>query len=130
MGAVSGIMFASRKTFRLSGMILDSPFSDLKEVMIEIAKKKVMIPEFLLSGALSLVKSKIEDVIGADIFDMRLLEKIKSIECPMIFAHASGDTYIPPSHTKSLFEASRVKEKYFVSFEGNHNTSRPKEFLL
>lgn len=40
-------------------MVLDSPFSDLKKVMLEIASSKTKIPSLVVDGVISLLKSKI-----------------------------------------------------------------------
>lgn len=50
MGAVTSILQASRDT-SIAGMVLDSPFSNLNKLSLELVKTHTKIPLFLASIA-------------------------------------------------------------------------------
>jgi alpha-beta hydrolase superfamily lysophospholipase len=58
MGAVTALLHADRDP-SIAGIVLDSPFSDMKILINELAKSYTKIPSFLVSGALKLVRSTI-----------------------------------------------------------------------
>jgi alpha-beta hydrolase superfamily lysophospholipase len=58
MGAVTALLHADRDP-SIAGIVLDSPFSDMKTLVNELAKNYTKIPSFLVSGALKLVRSTI-----------------------------------------------------------------------
>ncbi len=50
-------------------MILDSPFTDLSNVMKEIAKKRTQLPSLVIEGVVMLLKRKIKETLDKDIFE-------------------------------------------------------------
>ena len=54
MGAVTALMYSERD-LNIGGMVLDSPFSDLKLLVKDLAKTYSNIPSLLISGALKFV---------------------------------------------------------------------------
>ena len=68
MGAVASLLYsinlaedskvsitAKSQLQRIKGLVLDSPFSDFREVTKQIGLKRVKIPEFLLDFALNII---------------------------------------------------------------------------
>jgi len=51
-----------------------------------------------------------------------------STTCPAIFSAADEDDFIYPHHSRSL-EDEYCGQSRFVSFDGDHNSERPPEFL-
>jgi alpha-beta hydrolase superfamily lysophospholipase len=47
MGAATAILYAA-KYKHVDGLVLDSSFSDLESLMIEIADAQITLPEFLV----------------------------------------------------------------------------------
>ena len=68
MGAVTEIIYASKYTQEVNGLILDSPYSDLEEIISEIALKRVNLPKLLIDTILYFIKNKIKEELGVDIF--------------------------------------------------------------
>ena len=52
MGAVTGLIYASMEPFRISRMVLDSPFSNFKQLVKEIVNSKTGLPDFLFGSVL------------------------------------------------------------------------------
>ncbi|KAL4454549.1 hypothetical protein ABPG74_021754 [Tetrahymena malaccensis] len=130
MGAVTGILYAQKNQSKISGLVLDSPFSDLKKVMLEIASSKTKIPSLIVDGVISLMKSQIQEALnGIDIFNTQIEEKIKNLQIPILFAYGTNDNIILPYHSQILYKACRSDDKCIIEFEGNHNTIRPNQFF-
>lgn len=59
MGAVTALLYASVDS-NFSGIIADSPFSNLKELALELAETKASsLPKFLLEAMLGFVNNSI-----------------------------------------------------------------------
>ena len=59
MGSVTALLHGDRDP-SIAGMVLDSPFSNMKILVNELAKQYTKIPSLLVSGALKLVRSTIK----------------------------------------------------------------------
>lgn len=127
MGAVTAILHAAKYSSESCCLVVDSPFSNLQAVMSEIASNKTKLPKFIIDTALSILKGKIQDIIGVDIFQFNIVKKVQECQQPVLFLYAGADNLISPSHTKTLFDSCQSKKRIF-QFEGNHNTIRPKAF--
>lgn len=70
MGAVASLLYsinlaesskisisAKSQLQRIKGLVVDSPFSDFREVTKQIGLKRVKIPEFLLDFALNIIEN-------------------------------------------------------------------------
>ncbi len=58
MGAVTALLYGDRDP-SIAGMVLDSPFSNMRKLIDELARSYTKIPGFLVAGALKLVRSSI-----------------------------------------------------------------------
>ena len=103
MGAVTALLHGDRDP-GIAGMVLDSPFSNMKQLVGELAKSYTKIPSFLVSGALKLVRQTIKSKANFDVFDLSPIDHVKECFIPALFATASGDDFIQPHHAKELFE--------------------------
>ena len=59
----------------ISAMVLDSPFTDLDSLSLELAKSKTGLPAFILKGVLSLIKSKIEELAEFKLSEVNVMTK-------------------------------------------------------
>lgn len=71
MGAVTSLLYA-KIDFSVAGLVLDSPFAKLKDVMINLAKKHSNAPVFLMKMLLSIVRRTIKERAQFDIKDLKL----------------------------------------------------------
>ena len=76
MGAVTALLHADRD-HSIAGLILDSPFSDLSQLVNELAYHYTKLPAFLVSPALKLVASTVKSKVGFDIYDLKPIDHVK-----------------------------------------------------
>ena len=126
MGAVTAIMYGDRDP-SIAGMVLDSAFASLKELIDELVKGRVNLPEFILNQTTKLVKSTINKKAK---FNLDEIEPKKyAVRCfiPALFCHAKGDTFVNQHHCKDLSEVY-AGDKNVIYVDGNHNSARPRYF--
>lgn len=63
MGAVTALLYAQNDS-NFAGLIVDSPFSNLKMLAFEIANLKIYLPNFILDGLVSIINNSIEEKAG------------------------------------------------------------------
>jgi acetyl esterase/lipase len=127
MGAVTCLLHGDRDP-SIGGLVLDSPFSNLKKLVNELAKKHTSVPGFLLSAAIWSIKRSIKSKAGFDIEKLSPIDHVKECFIPALFATGEGDDFIDPTHTQEL-HAAYAGDKNLVMFEGDHNSHRPDFFL-
>lgn len=98
MGAVTALLHGDRDP-GIAGMVLDSPFSNMKILVNELAKQYTKIPGFLVSGALKLVRQTIKSKAKFDILDLSPIDHVQECFIPAYFATALTDDFIQPHHT-------------------------------
>ena len=59
MGAATALLHGHRDP-SIAGMVLDSPFSKLRELALEIVNNNCKIPNFLTTIALRIIRSSID----------------------------------------------------------------------
>jgi len=127
MGSVTALLHGDRDP-SIAGMVLDSPFSNMKVLVNELAKMYTKIPSFLVSGALKIVKSTVKSKAKFDLEDLTPIDHVSGCFIPALFACASGDDFINPHHTDDLYK-KYAGDKNIVRFEGDHNSMRPEFFF-
>ena len=126
MGAVTAIMYGDRDP-SIAGMVLDSAFASLKELIEELVKSRVNLPDFILNQATKLVKSTINKKAK---FNLDEIEPKKyAVRCfiPALFCHAKDDSFVNQHHCKDLSDVY-AGDKNVIYVDGNHNSSRPRYF--
>ena len=126
MGAVTAIMYGDRDP-SIAGMVLDSAFASLKELIDELVKSRVNLPEFVLNQLTKMVKGTINKKAK---FNLDEIEPKKyAVRCfiPALFCHAKGDTFVNQHHCKDLSDVY-AGDKNVVYVDGNHNSARPRYF--
>lgn len=129
MGASTALLHADRDP-SIAGLVLDSPFSDLKVLCEELvdAYTNSKIPRWVVWVALGMVRNSISQHAAFDIFDLAPIRHVKNSYIPALFAAAYNDNFIRPHHAKELYEEF-VGDKNFVMVEGDHNSARSKFFM-
>ena len=100
MGAVTALLHGDRDPC-IAGMILDSPFSNLKKLTIELAKT-YKVPSFLASTAMKFIRSTIQKKMQFDIELLNPKNHVDKCYIPALFGAANGDDFIAPAHSKEL----------------------------
>ncbi|CAN6924841.1 unnamed protein product [Brassica oleracea] len=129
MGAVTSLMYGAEDP-SIAGMILDSPFSDLVDLMMELVDTyKFPLPKFTVKFAIQFMRRAIQKKAKFDIMDLNTIKVVaKSSFVPVLFGHALNDDFIRPHHSDRIYEAY-VGDKNIVKFEGDHNSPRPQFFI-
>lgn len=128
MGAVASILYASTDP-KITALVLDSPFTSLKEVCLNLASSYKFIPKGLINFAIKQLRNKIKKLAHFDIDDVNPIDYVKQCKMPAVFIHAQKDNLVSPTHSKLLFE-SYPGPAYRVEVDGGHNTIRPTWVLI
>ncbi|KAK6146135.1 hypothetical protein DH2020_020004 [Rehmannia glutinosa] len=105
MGAVTSLMYGAEDP-SIAGMVLDSPFSDLVDLMMELVDTyKVRLPKFTVKFAIQYMRRAIQKKAKFDITDLNAIKVAKSCFVPVLFGHAIDDDFIQPHHSDRIFDA-------------------------
>uniref|UniRef100_A0A7C9CVH6 Serine aminopeptidase S33 domain-containing protein n=1 Tax=Opuntia streptacantha TaxID=393608 RepID=A0A7C9CVH6_OPUST len=128
MGAVTSLMYGAEDP-SIAGMVLDSPFSDLVDLMMELVDTyKVRLPKFTVKFAIQYMRKAILKKAKFDIMDLNTIKVAKSCFVPVLFGHAIDDDFIRPHHSERIFEVY-MGDKNIIKFEGDHNSPRPQFYF-
>merc|ERR1712137_1116051 len=129
MGASTALLHADRDP-TIAGVVLDSPFSDLKVLCEELVDvyANSMVPKWAVAVALQMVRSSIKQHAAFDIFELAPIQHVKNSYIPALFTAAHNDSFIKPHHAKELHELY-AGDKNFVMIEGDHNSARSRFFM-
>ncbi|KAL1372615.1 hypothetical protein AAHE18_01G216400 [Arachis hypogaea] len=128
MGAVTSLMYGAEDP-SIAGMVLDSPFSDLVDLMMELVDTyKVRLPKFTVKFAIQYMRRAIQKKAKFDITDLNTIKVAKSCFVPALLGHAIDDDFINPHHSDRIFEAY-MGDKNIIKFEGDHNSPRPQFYF-
>lgn len=128
MGAVTALRYAATDQ-RISCILTDSPFSDLRKLALDFAKDNSKVPGFLIKGALSFVKRSIKKRAKFNIKDLDQTKLASKCLMPAIFVTSKEDRFVKPWHTEKLYDLY-AGEKKLIYVKGDHNSVRSKEFFL
>merc|ERR1719329_1902873 len=120
MGAATALLHADRDP-GLACMLLDSPFMSLRAVISHLTQGDGIfaVPSFLLEGAIAVVRMRIKTLANFDIEDLVPLDHAKKASIPALFVHGREDDFIPPSHSKGLFDAYAGDDKRLMMVDGD-----------
>ncbi|KAL5541706.1 hypothetical protein UlMin_009416 [Ulmus minor] len=128
MGAVTSLMYGAEDP-SIAGMVLDSPFSDLVDLMMELVDTyKVRLPKFTVKFAIQYMRRAIQKKAKFDISELNTIKVAKSCFVPVLFGHATDDDFIRPHHSDRIYEAY-VGDKNIIKFDGDHNSPRPQFYF-
>ena len=132
MGAATSLFYGAKDP-SVAALVLDSPFSNLTALMMELADdigktKGVPMPRVLLKAAVSLMRRSILRRAHFDIQHLDVLAAAGGSFVPALFGHGTEDTFIKPHHTEALYDVY-PGDKNFVRFKGGHNSARPAFFF-
>ena len=134
MGAATAMLVAADDRFRhhIVGMVVDSCYTSVRQVLLELAKKYVgTVPLVPFSGmiepAVEMLRQAVMQRAEFDIDKIDVLEAARHCDVPVLFGHAADDQLVLASHSQELFKEYGGKKEINV-FEGDHNSIRPTEF--
>jgi pimeloyl-ACP methyl ester carboxylesterase len=139
MGAVACLMLLCRldqvqdEDIEILGAILDSPFSELKNVINQVLEKRSLrFVRGITSLTIPLIRKHIlEKVPELDITEWNVAEMISKSDsqAPVLFVHGKDDDFVLPSESKSIYDAYPGKNKDYFLGEGGHNGPRTPDIL-
>ncbi|XP_010278885.1 PREDICTED: uncharacterized protein LOC104612914 isoform X2 [Nelumbo nucifera] len=113
----------------IAGMVLDSPFSDLVDLMMELVDTyKFRLPKFTVKLAIQYMRKVIQKKAKFDIMDLNTIKVANNCFVPALIGHAIDDDFIPPHHSDRIYDAY-VGDKNIIKFEGDHNSPRPQFYF-
>jgi pimeloyl-ACP methyl ester carboxylesterase len=127
MGAVTALMHGDRDP-SIAGMVLDSPFADLRTLVTELGTTHTKIPKFLISTAMGFVRGSIRSRAEFDCYSLAPINHVEKCFIPALFATGNDDSFIKPHHTDELYK-KYAGDKNVIKFEGDHNSNRPSFFM-
>lgn len=124
MGAVTTLMYGAEDP-SIAGMVLDSPFANLVDLMMEMVDvHKMRIPKFTVKVAVQYMRRAIQKKARFDIMDLDVIQVAAKSFIPALFGHATEDMFIQPHHSDLIYK-SYAGDKNIIKFEGDHNSPRP-----
>lgn len=124
MGAVTSLLYGAEDP-SIAGMVLDSAFSNLFNLMLELADVyKIRLPKFTVKMAVQYMRRVIQKKAKFDIMRLDCVQVAPKTFIPAMFGHAKDDKFIQPRHSDAIFN-SYAGDKNIIKFEGDHNSSRP-----
>ncbi|KAH7431098.1 hypothetical protein KP509_08G029500 [Ceratopteris richardii] len=124
MGAVTSILYGVEDP-SIAGLVLDSPFSNLYNLMMELVDVyKIRLPKFTIRVALQIMRRIIQKRAQFDIMDMDISQLAAKTFMPALIGHAKGDVFVLPHHSELIYK-EYAGDKNIITFEGDHNSSRP-----
>lgn len=127
MGAVTAMAYA-RQDPSVCGIVVDSPFSKLTDLMTElVVEQKLPIPRPFMRVALSMMRRSVRKRAHFSIDDVAPLDYVGETFVPALFGHATEDTFVGKHHSERLM-AAYAGDKNFITFRGDHNSVRPNFF--
>lgn len=111
MGAVVSLLGAAGEP-GIQALVLDSPFSDLRRLLIEVVRRSSKLPGtpfvWLASGMFWLrTRSRLSDC--------RPLEVLSSLEPrPLFFIHGGADDLVNVTHSRRLYDAYRGPREIWI----------------
>ncbi|VFQ60178.1 unnamed protein product [Cuscuta campestris] len=128
MGAVTSLMYGADDP-SIAGMVLDSPFSDLVHLMMELVDTyKIRLPKFTVKFAIQYMRKAVLKKAKFDITLLNTIKVAKTCFVPVLIGHACDDDFIRPHHSDRVFEAY-MGDKNIIKFEGDHNSPRPQFYF-
>ena len=128
MGAATTMIYA-HKDNRIKALVMDSPFADFNILAKDIVLQQIKLPNFLIEGALKIVRMTIRKKNGLDIEKLKPIDSAPKTKQPAIFIHANSDELINNKHSDMLFKVYGGKDKKLLKCVGNHNTRRSNKII-
>ena len=128
MGAATTMIY-SHTDDRIKAIVMDSPFADFSLLAKELVLKQIKLPNFLVEGALKIIKMTVKKKNGLDIEKLKPIDSAPFTTQPAIFIHANSDELIDNKHSEMLKKVYKGKDVVLRNCDGKHNTRRPAKLI-
>ncbi len=102
MGAVTSILHVARDN-SIAGMVLDSPFSNLNKLSLELVKTYTKIPLFIANLAKKFIRKTVLSKAKFDMDKLNPIDFVNKCFIPSLFVVAKGDDFVRPHHGEKLY---------------------------
>lgn len=128
MGAATALMHGHSDP-SIAAMVLDSPFSNLRDLALELCQKETFgaVPRWLGDATLSVLRRSVQQRADFDIYECNPITHAERTFIPAMFAVADNDDFIAPHHSRKMKEVYGG-ESVLVNVAGDHNSKRPSSF--
>lgn len=125
MGSVASMLYA-RADPSIAGLVLDSPFARLRDLMLELGSSddSLRMPRAIAKVALAVLKRSVRRRAGFSIDDVAPVEAVPAVQCPALFGHGAEDTFVSAEHSRRLVRAYGGEARLRL-FDGDHNSGAP-----
>ena len=124
MGAVAALLYASGRQPHLKFMVLDSPFSDIEQMVRDAGNSYISLGEYLAMFLFNMVKDDISKHVGQDLSTFKPLRFCENCTVPGLFLVGKDDPLVLPSRVEEMFNAYQGKPKDMMIIEGTHSSGR------
>jgi len=136
IGAVASILYASENPERVAGLILDSPYHNLIEVLQYNVRTRAESIEQMIGTTvvdkklIQLLRKEVMKVFPELDIAVNIVEKAaEHCTIPALFLHGELDTVIPPEQSLQLFNRFGSSSRRYRTFAGGHNSTRTADFF-
>ncbi|MFH1461538.1 MAG: alpha/beta fold hydrolase [bacterium] len=113
MGGAVAIDATARRPDLCDGLVVDSAFSNLKDVIYNAFKAKSGLPKYPFVPILIKV---VNFVTNSDIVSFSPLQSIKTVKQPVLFIHSCIDDIVNPSDTLEMYaKSSNENSKLWIA---------------
>lgn len=108
-------------------MVLDSPFSNFRQLVKEIVNSRTGLPDFLFGSIIDKIEEEVILKTSHNLMDIDVRKNIKEkgmnqIKC--MFLISKDDQLVKPTHVEIL-HSLHEGPKDLIYLEGSHNKPRP-----
>ncbi|CAJ1386690.1 unnamed protein product [Effrenium voratum] len=128
MGATTSVLHGARDP-SLAGIVADSPFSDLCNLMEEIVKSKLNLPSVICGAVFEGIRMAIQKQAGFDIREVSPLKHLDSCFVPVFFMHGDEDAFVQPHHSEILRKGWQGEATRVLMPGLEHNDHRDEKFV-
>lgn len=86
------------------------------------------VPSFLMSLALYFVESKVQQLVGLDIFETDFMMHLNLLDLPVLFLYSTQDVVVREENVRALFESYKG-QKQILKIDSLHHQDRSREVL-
>ena len=130
MGAVAALLYQKKNAdnYQIKGLILDSPFSSIKQLVEDLRKRALpKTPRCCVACVFCCLRRSAKKRAHVDVMGISVVDACKTATAPALFLAANSDALAPPNtHAKFLAALYAPGLATLLSFDGEHNSPRPK----
>lgn len=118
MGA-SCVLMAAPHIENLTFCVEDCGFSSMREEIIHLIRSR----KAPASPIIDIISSILKKRYSVDMDGVQPVKDVESIECPVLFIHGTGDTFVPSWMSEKLFESKKKGVRELKLFENPYHAA-------